>query len=170
MRRRALVASILSSTAVLVVGWQIGANSQPIGTAAGSTTSETSRTSVTPPAGASAGASSDSGTASSGSTASRDSASTAGTSGSFTGSSASTRFGDVQVAITVENGTITDVTALRLTDADGRSVSISNRAAPILRQEVLDAQSASVQTVSGATYTSRAYLTSLQSAIDQAGL
>ena len=72
--------------------------------------------------------------------------------------------------ITVANGSITDVSALHLTDADGRSVQISNRAAPVLREEVLSAQSASVQMVSGATYTSEAYLASLQSAIDQAGL
>jgi uncharacterized protein with FMN-binding domain len=49
-------------------------------------------------------------------------------------------------------------------------VQISNRAAPILRDEVLAAQSASVANVSGATYTTRAYLSSLQSALDQAGL
>lgn len=90
--------------------------------------------------------------------------------GTYTGAPTSTRFGAVQVAITVAGGRITDVTALQLTDEDGRSVSISNRAAPILRQEVLAAQSADVQAVSGATYTSEGYLTSLQSAIDQAGL
>ncbi|PPH97864.1 FMN-binding protein [Rathayibacter sp. AY1D1] len=90
--------------------------------------------------------------------------------GTWTGSSVPTRFGAVQVAITVAGGQITDVTAVHLTDKDGRSVSISHRAAPILRQEVLAAQSANVQAVSGATYTSDGYLTSLQSAIDQAGL
>ncbi|MGN6503293.1 MAG: FMN-binding protein, partial [Pseudolysinimonas sp.] len=60
--------------------------------------------------------------------------------------------------------------ALHLTDADGRSVQISNRAAPILHDEVLSAQSANVQMVGGATYTSEGYLMSLQSALDQAGL
>jgi uncharacterized protein with FMN-binding domain len=80
-----------------------------------------------------------------------------------------TRFGNVQVQVTVAGGTITDLTALQLTDSDGRSVQISNRAAPILRQEVLASQSANVANVSGATYTSQAYLSSLQSALDQAG-
>ena len=80
-----------------------------------------------------------------------------------------TRFGDVQVQVTISGGAISDVTALQLTDHDGRSVSISNRAAPILRDEVLQAQTASVSFVGGATYTSSAYLQSLQAALDAAG-
>ena len=67
-------------------------------------------------------------------------------------------------------GKITDVTALQLTDADRKSVQISNRAAPLLRTEVLAAQSAEVKTISGATVTSNAYLTSLQAALDAANL
>ena len=59
-------------------------------------------------------------------------------------------------------GAITDVTALQLTDDDRKSVQISNRAAPLLRAAVIKAQSAQVQTISGATVTSAAYLTSLQ--------
>ena len=90
--------------------------------------------------------------------------------GTFTGQAVNTPFGQVQVQVTVSGGTITDVTALHLTDADGRSVQISNRAAPILHDEVLSAQSANVQMVGGATYTSEGYLMSLQSALDQAGL
>lgn len=95
---------------------------------------------------------------------------TSGSSKSYSGDVESTQFGTVQVSITVAGGTITDVTALKLTDDGGRSVQISNQAAPILRSEVLAAQSAKVSTVSGATYTSDAYLSSLQSAIDKAGL
>jgi len=90
------------------------------------------------------------------------------TDGMYAGDSESTRFGNVQVQITVSGGKITEVTALHLTDAEQRSVSISNQAAPILRSEVLAAQSANVQNVSGATYTTEGYLTSLQSAIDKA--
>ncbi len=75
----------------------------------------------------------------------------------------------MQVQVTISGGAISDVTALQLTDHDGRSVSISNRAAPILRDEVLQAQSASVSFVGGATYTSAAYLQSLQAALDAAG-
>ncbi len=76
----------------------------------------------------------------------------------------------MQVAIVVANGKITDVTALQLTNQGGRSVEISNYAAPTLRSETLSAQSAKIQSVSGATYTSEGYITSLQSAIDKAGL
>ncbi|QWT25239.1 FMN-binding protein [Subtercola sp. PAMC28395] len=82
----------------------------------------------------------------------------------------STRYGTIQVQITVNSGKITDVTALKLTDDGGRSVQISARAAPVLRSEVLSAQSANVASVSGATYTSDGYLQSVQSALDQAGL
>lgn len=74
----------------------------------------------------------------------------------------------MQVAVRIADGVITDVTALQLTDHDGKSVNISNRAAPILRDEVLSAQSATVQNVGGATYTTRGYLQSLQSALDAA--
>jgi len=91
------------------------------------------------------------------------------TGGTFVGTLQSTRYGNVQVQVVITAGTITDVVALHLTDDGGRSVQISNRAAPILRQEMLDAQSAKVSNVSGATYTARAYLASAQSALDQAG-
>jgi uncharacterized protein with FMN-binding domain len=76
----------------------------------------------------------------------------------------------VQVKLVVAAGKITDVVAVHLTDQGGRSVQLSNRAAPILRSEVLKAQSAKVASVSGATYTTDAYLLSVQSAIDKAGL
>ncbi|RII87581.1 FMN-binding protein [Clavibacter californiensis] len=158
MRARAAAASVLASTAVLVAGWQIG----------------TVGVTTTPPASDAAAASSagtsSTATPSTGATPSTTVPATTAAGGTFTGASASTRYGQVQVRITVADGRITDVTALRLTDHDGRSVAISNRAAPILRQEVLAAQSADVQSVSGATYTSEGYLTSLQSAVDQAGL
>ena len=90
--------------------------------------------------------------------------------GTYAGSVVQTRFGSVQVQITVQAGKITDVTALQLTDAERRSVQISNQAAPLLRDEVLQAQSANVQTISGATVTSDAYLNSLQAALDAANL
>jgi uncharacterized protein with FMN-binding domain len=90
--------------------------------------------------------------------------------GTYAGSVVQTRFGAVQVQITVKAGSITDVEALQLTDDDRKSVQISNRAAPLLRAEVLAAQSADVQTIGGATVTSDAYLNSLQAAIDAANL
>jgi uncharacterized protein with FMN-binding domain len=76
----------------------------------------------------------------------------------------------MQVEIVVSGGKITDVKALQVTNMGGRSVEISNYAVPILRKEVLAAQSANVSTVGGATYSSEGYLSSLQSALDKAKL
>lgn len=80
-----------------------------------------------------------------------------------------TRFGDVQVRLIESGGRITDVQALRLPFDRQRSNEISQFVEPILRSEALQAQSAQIDTVSGATYTSDAYDMSLQSAIDRAG-
>ena len=84
------------------------------------------------------------------------------------GALVSTQFGNVQVRIVLTAGRLTDVTALHLTDSSSRSVSISAQAAPILRSEALAAGSAKIDTVSGASYTSQAYIQSLQSALDTA--
>ena len=89
----------------------------------------------------------------------------------MTGGAASTRYGPVQVAITTDGDTITEVSVLAVPDsATRRDVEINNYALPILIQETLDAQSANVDMVSGATFTSIGYQQSLQSALDQAGL
>jgi uncharacterized protein with FMN-binding domain len=87
-----------------------------------------------------------------------------------TGNVVPTAYGPVQVAITVSGGTITQVNVLRYPDSGGTDLQINGRAVPILVQETLDAQSASIDMVSGATYTSGGYEESLQSALDQAGL
>ena len=77
-----------------------------------------------------------------------------------------TRFGDVQVRLVEAGGKITDVQALQMPFDRRRSNEISQYAEPILHSEALQAQSAQIDTVSGATYTSDAYRTSLQSALD----
>ena len=87
-----------------------------------------------------------------------------------TGASADTRWGPVQVQVTVENGTITDVTVVDYPTENGKDRQINARAVPVLVQETLDAQSADIDMVSGATVTSEGYLESLQSALDEAGL
>lgn len=87
-----------------------------------------------------------------------------------TGTTAQTQWGPVQLQLTVTGGKITAVTALQLPSGNGRDVEINDQAVPILVQETLAAQSARIDSVSGATYTSEGYLTSLQSALDQAGL
>jgi uncharacterized protein with FMN-binding domain len=85
------------------------------------------------------------------------------------GTRLSTRYGPVQVELTVSGGKIVNITALAL-PTGGRSGRISSFAAPILASEALSAQSASIDLVSGATYTSSAYARSLQAALDQAGI
>jgi uncharacterized protein with FMN-binding domain len=87
-----------------------------------------------------------------------------------TGDSADTRWGPVQVRIIVDGGTITDVTVVDYPNENGKDQQINARALPVLVQETLDAQSANIDMVSGATVTSEGYIGSLQSAIDQAGL
>ena len=171
MRARVIAGGVVTSAAVLVIGWQLGG--QPAVTAQSGTTSGSSVAGSSAGSAGSAGSSSSAGStsgsgSSSGSTS--GSGSSSSVSGTFAGATTQTQFGPVQVQIVVADGKITDVTALQLTDRDGRSVQISQQAAPILRQEALQAQSATIQAVSGATYTSEGYTTSLQSAIDKAGL
>ncbi len=94
---------------------------------------------------------------------------TSAASGKIDGPVVDTRYGAVQVEIVVSGGQLQDVVALQL--PTGRhSGQISTAVAPILRQEALQAKSAAIDTVSGATYTSDAYAQSLQAALDQAGL
>lgn len=85
----------------------------------------------------------------------------------LTGADAPNQYGDVQVQVTVTGGKITQVSALQLPSGDGRSAEISSFAGPELAQQALAAQSANIDGVSGATYTSDSYRSSLQSAIDQ---
>ena len=88
----------------------------------------------------------------------------------YTGGVADTRWGPVQVQITVQGGRITRSRAVQYPQNNGRDALINNYALPILDQEVVQQQTVSIDTVSGATVTSDGYLQSLQSAIDQAHL
>ena len=78
------------------------------------------------------------------------------------------RYGDVQVAAVLNGNRIVDVKALQLPSDRARSRDISSQAAPLLRDEVLQAQGAQIDTIGGATYTSDGYAQSLQSALDKA--
>ena len=183
MRARAFVIASAASAAALLAGWQLGnAVTGPAATVASSGSTSTTGNGTDASAGMSSGSTTSGGTngaSSTPSTGSTDTTDTGSTTdqaaassaadGTYAGATVGTRFGDVQVQVTISGGAISDVTALQLTDHDGRSVSISNRAAPILRDEVLQAQSTSVSFVGGATYTSAAYLQSLQAALDAAG-
>src|SRR3954447_4540433 len=107
-------------------------------------------------------------------TASAPSASAPSTSSSstktVTGDAVSTQYGPVQLRVTVSGGRITGAEAVQLPSGDPKSEQISSYAEPLLRQSALTAQSANVDAVSGATYTSDGYKTALQSALDKAGL
>jgi uncharacterized protein with FMN-binding domain len=109
-------------------------------------------------------------TAKPGPSGSADSGTSSTAAKTYTGSVAGTRWGDVQVAITVAAGKITNVGVPVYPNGNGRDQEINAYALPTLVQETLQAQNASINTVSGATVTSDGYLQSLQSALDAAGL
>ena len=90
--------------------------------------------------------------------------------GAYTGDAVETRWGAVQVEITVENGRITSADAVQFPTANRKDQQINAYAVPILNAEVVDVQSASIDAVSGATVTSGGYRDSLQSALDAAHL
>ena len=175
MKARGAVSAALASAGILLAGWQAGAQvvetSSAVAASAGTTGTGTTGAAGSGSAGTGAsGAAGASGSSSSSGAAGSSGSSGAAASATYKGAVVQTRFGAVQVQITVSAGKVTEVTALQLTDEDRKSVQISNRAAPLLRSEVLAAQSADVQTIGGATVTSDAYLTSLQAALDAANL
>ncbi|OMH37006.1 FMN-binding protein [Tersicoccus sp. Bi-70] len=146
----------------------------------GSTGSGSSSTS----SGSSGSGSTDSGSSSGTAAGSSDSSSSSGTSGSssssgtssstasgtYTGDAVDTRWGPVQVQITVKDGKVTAAEAVVYPQENGRDQEINAVAIPALNQEVVTAQSANIDMISGATVTSDGYISSLQSALDQAHL
>lgn len=163
MRRIALFVLSTLSTVVLLFGYSTS-TSGPLATSA--PTSIQSEP-VTSSSGSTSGS-----TSSGGTTSGSGSGSGSGSSGSskVTGSVADTQWGPVQVQLTVAGGTISKVTVLQYPSGNGKDQEINDYALPILTQETVDAQSAQIDMVSGATVTSNGYLESLQSALDQANL
>ncbi|MFE9426268.1 FMN-binding protein [Kitasatospora sp. NPDC006697] len=88
----------------------------------------------------------------------------------ITGSAVDTRYGPVQVRITLTGGKLTKVDVLQYPVESGRDQEINAYAIPQLNQEAIQAGNATIDSVSGATYTSAGYTRSLQSALDQAGV
>jgi len=196
VRARAVIGSVVASAAVLVAGWQAGATvdaatvasghapgsrvgAEPRGTA---TASPASPTGVASPGAGVALPSPGSSAPGGGGTTGRPAGGAAGApapvappapagavDGVYTGDLVDTVYGTVQVRVAISGGRITDVVPLKLTDKGSESARYSREAAPILRSEVLSNQSASFTSMSGATYTSGGYLSSVQSALDQAG-
>jgi uncharacterized protein with FMN-binding domain len=85
-----------------------------------------------------------------------------------TGTAADTRYGPVQVKVTFTGTKISKIDVVQYPTESGRDQQINSYALPILNQEAMTAQSAQIDAVSGATFTSDGYTQSLQSAIDQA--
>jgi uncharacterized protein with FMN-binding domain len=157
---------------VLLFGYHTSTSSQA---AAGGQSSA-----IAPVSGGTSGTSGTSGGTSSGTSGGSSSSGTTGssstgTSGSaasrtVTGDVADTRWGPVQVQVTVVSGKITNVSVVEYPNNNPRDQEINAQALPILVQETLSAQNAHIDMVSGATVTSDGYLQSLQSALDKAGL
>jgi uncharacterized protein with FMN-binding domain len=126
-------------------------------------------TGVSAPAAVAPGTTGGSSSSTSSSTSSTPSPSTSSSSGSktVTGTSVDTRWGPVQVKITVVNGKITSAQAVDYPQNNSRDQEINSVAIPQLQQETISAGSAQIDMVSGATYTSQGYISSLQSALDQ---
>jgi uncharacterized protein with FMN-binding domain len=78
-------------------------------------------------------------------------------------------YGTVQVRVTLRGTQITGVTPLEMPVDRQYSAELSQQAAPLLLQEALQAQSAQIDILGGASYTSQSYAQSLQSALDKAG-
>jgi uncharacterized protein with FMN-binding domain len=109
-------------------------------------------------------------TGSTGSTDSTGSTTSNGDGTTYKGSVAQTRWGPVQVTITVSDGKIAAVSVPTYPNSNGRDREINAYALPILKQETLTAQNADIDSVSGATVTSNGYKQSLQAALDAAHL
>ena len=88
--------------------------------------------------------------------------------GTYTGSVADAYYGNVEVSATVTGGKLTDVKFLQYPNTHSTSVVINQQAMPYLQQEAIQAQSSNVQVISGATYTSQAFIQSLATAFAQA--
>ena len=151
MSTRAKVAAVIASAGVLGAGWAVG-------TANGATVATTTTTGTT----------ATTGTTTSGTTTKTTSGSTTYKDGTYTGTTVTHRYGSVTVTVTISGGKITNVSAQALDGGDRRSQSIDSQAVPMMKTEVLSANSAKVSTISGATYTTTAYITSLQSALAKA--
>jgi uncharacterized protein with FMN-binding domain len=110
------------------------------------------------------------GDAATGSSSGTSSGSGSGTSTSTDGAVINTRWGPVQVRITTDGSTLTGVEVLQYPTGNGKDQEINAYALPVLVSETMDAQSADIDMVSGATVTSEGYVESLQAALDEAGL
>ncbi len=171
MPKRGAISLVITGIAlVLLLNFKTPDAVATLGTGTGtqpiiSTPAATSQTGT----GTTTGNSTSNGSTASASTGSTSNGTTTSTkSGTITGSAVQTPYGPVQIQVTLSNGKITNVQAVQYPSYNGHSLRISQYAIPTLIQETLSAQSAQINGVSGATYTSQGYMQSLQSALDQA--
>src|SRR4051812_33295833 len=157
MQRAPIVLAATAFGTAAALGFNAHTPATPVGTAATSSRVSASGTTTTSTAATTTSAASSS-----------TKSSTSGTT-TATGAAMNTRYGAAQVKVTVSNGKIVKIEAVQLQNGDPRSQQISSYAAPILQQNVLSKQTAAVDAVSGATYTSGSYKASLQSALDKIG-
>jgi len=162
MNNRSWRGTILFAVILVVMGGTVGLKLYGLGEEG--TSAQTFAHST--PSGAASG-SDTSGSTARGDTAPAQPSAPSGATDAVTGAAVDTRYGAVQVKVTFSGSTITGVDVMQAPDRERRDIEINRRALPILTQEVLASQSANIDTVSGATYTSEGYRQSVQSAIDQ---
>jgi uncharacterized protein with FMN-binding domain len=163
--RRVLLGTVATVSGVSAL-LALKPHTQTIVTAQAATRSATP--SATPGA-ADPSASASSSASSSASASASASSGAASTTKKVTGDAIQTRYGPVQVQITLTGGRLTAVDVLQVPEDNPKDQQINDYAVPILNQEAVAAKSAGIDSVSGATYTSGGYISSLQSALDKSG-
>lgn len=163
MRRAAILTTSTVAGLVLLLGLKPHQSALPAIAGSGESAA------VSPPTSGSGSGQSSPSRSSHGSKSGSTSGSGAGATGTYTGAVEQIPYGPVQVAVTLSHGKLTNVRALQTPTDSGHSQRLADYAVPILTQEALAAQSAQIQAVSGASYTSEGYMQSLQSALDKAG-
>ncbi|MFD9591271.1 FMN-binding protein [Kitasatospora sp. NPDC059973] len=177
MRRAVLASTVTAAGVVLLLSLKPHGSASPgaapvIGSDPGGTASAAPVTPGGSSAGGSSAGASSSGASSSGDSSPSAAAGAGNASGTrvVTGNAVDTRYGPVQVRITLSGGRITKAEVVQYPSESRRDLEINQFALPRLNQEAVSAQSARVDAVAGATYTSEGYQRSLQSALDQAGV
>jgi uncharacterized protein with FMN-binding domain len=164
MKRSILVAAGTAAGVTAVVSYHAAAPSSEATLAASAAPATTTAAATTTP---SAAATTTTATTTSTTTTSRSTSSTASATRSAVGEAVGFQYGDLQVKVTERGGRITNVSIVSFQISDPRSESIDEYAVPQLREQVISAQSAHIDGVSGASYTSSAYEQSVQSALDK---
>ncbi|MEV4422715.1 FMN-binding protein [Patulibacter sp. NPDC049589] len=169
MKRAPIVLSATVAGVAATLGFHTHAGTSPTASAAATPKVATATGAPTSTTASASTGTSTSTTSSPSTAATKQTAATASTK-TVTSDPVSNQYGEVQLKVTVKNGKITDVEALQLPTNDPKSAEINAYAGPLLRQSTLTAQSADIDSVSGATYTSESYKTALQSVLDEVTL